>query len=262
MVPGRITRVVAQMLNLAGYLDRIGYTGPKQPSPETLRELHRAHLFTVPFENLDIHLGRKIVCKEEAFLRKIVERHRGGFCYEMNGAFAALLRGIGFQVTLLSARVPREDGSQSPEFDHLTLQVDLDEPWLVDVGFGDSFLDPLRLKVGEEQMQDGRNFRIVEGNGSLHVERAEADGSWKSEYSFTLAPRRLDDFAAMCDYHQTSPESPFTRKSVCSKATPEGRITLSERKLIFTRKNARDERLLGSEEEWRAALRECFGVVL
>jgi N-hydroxyarylamine O-acetyltransferase len=250
------------MLNLAGYLGRIGYTGPKQPSPETLRELHRAHLFTVPFENLDIHLGRKIVCKEEAFLRKIVERHRGGFCYEMNGAFAALLRGIGFQVTLLSARVPREDGSQTPEFDHLTLRVDLDESWLGDVGFGDSFLDPLRLKIGEEQAQDGRSFRIVEQNGSLHVERAEPDGSWKRQYSFTLVPRGLDDFAAMCHYHQTSPESPFTRKSVCTRATPEGRITLAERKLIFTRNGAREERLLGSEEEWQTALQEHFGVVL
>jgi N-acetyltransferase len=110
------------------------YAGLNAPTPETLREIHRAHLFTVPFENLDIHLGRKIVCDEDSFLHKIVNERRGGFCYELNGAFAAFLRALGFQVTLLSARVARSDGSDSPEFDHLTLRVDLDESWLVDVG--------------------------------------------------------------------------------------------------------------------------------
>src|SRR5947208_6703511 len=105
------------------YLKRMGYAGPLKPNSNLLRDLHRAHLFAVPFENLDIAFGRKIICDEDAFLRKIIERHRGGFCYELNGAFAALLRSLRFQVSLLSARVPREDGSLSPEFDHLTLRV-------------------------------------------------------------------------------------------------------------------------------------------
>ncbi len=96
------------MLSLPAYLDRIAYTGPLVPNPEVLRNLHRAHLLSVPFENLDIALGREIVCDESAFVRKIVERRRGGFCYELNGAFAALLRAIGFQVTLLcGSRAPR-----------------------------------------------------------------------------------------------------------------------------------------------------------
>src|SRR6266568_9004959 len=99
------------------YLKRMGYAGPLKPNSNLLRNLHRAHLFAVPFENLDISFGLKIICDEDAFLRKIIERHRG-FCYELNGAFAALLRALGFRVTLLSARVPREDGSLSPEFDH------------------------------------------------------------------------------------------------------------------------------------------------
>src|SRR2546426_11979216 len=177
------------------YLKRIGYAGPLKPNSNLLRNLHRAHLFAVPFENLDISFGLKIICDEDAFLRKIIERHRGGFCYELNGAFAALLRSLGFQVSLLSARVPREDGSLSPEFDHLTLRVDLEEPWLADVGFGDSFMEPLRLKTGIEQEQDGRRFRIVDFGESLHVERAESGGWWKTEYSFTLKPRHLREFA-------------------------------------------------------------------
>src|SRR5271169_5548690 len=100
---------VSAMLELSAYLDRIGYTGPMEPTPETLQNLHRAHLFAVPFENLDIVLQRRFVCDETAFIRKIVERRRGGFCYELNGAFVALLRELGFRVTLLSARVPRDD---------------------------------------------------------------------------------------------------------------------------------------------------------
>jgi len=191
------------MIDVPAYLARIGYKGSTKPTAQLLQRIHRAHLFTVPFENLDIPLGRKIVCEEEAFLRKIVEQRRGGFCYEMNGAFAALLRALGFKVTLLSARVPREDGSDGPEFDHLVLRVDLEEPWLADVGFGDSFLDPLRLETETEQLQQGGTFRIVEQQGSFHVERIVTDRTWKKQYSFTLQPRRLDEFAPMCNYHQT-----------------------------------------------------------
>ena len=127
------------MLNAPAYLARIAYTGPTPPTIETLRSIHRAHLQTVPFENLDISLGRTIVVDEDATVRKIVEQRRGGFCYEMNGAFAALLRALGFRVTLLAARVARPQGGEGPEFDHLTLRVDLEEPWLADVGFGESF---------------------------------------------------------------------------------------------------------------------------
>jgi len=250
------------MLDLAAYLDRIGYKAPAPANQETLKTLHRAHMLSVPFENLDIGLGRKIVCEESAFIEKIVNRRRGGFCYELNGAFAALLRGLGFQVTLLSARVPRDDGSHSPEFDHLALRVELDEPWLADVGFGDSFVEPLRLQVDLEQPQDKRNFRIVDEGGFLHMEMAEGGKGWRRQYSFTLEPRKLEDFAPMCHYHQTSPDSPFTRKKVCSLATPNGRVTLADGKLIETRGGVREESALDSEEQWRAALQRHFGVVL
>jgi N-hydroxyarylamine O-acetyltransferase len=249
-------------VNLFAYLDRIGYTGPTIPNAENLRAIHRAHLLTVPFENLDIALGRKIVCEEEAYLRQIVDNKRGGFCYQMNGAFAALLRALGFRVTLLSARVNREDGSPGPEFDHLALRVDLEEPWLADVGFGDSFVEPLRLQTGIEQAQHGRKFRIVHHNDAFLMERDESDGIWRSQFSFTLQPRRLEDFAPMCHYHQTSPESPFTRKRVCTKATPNGRITLADSKLVFTRNGKKKEQSIGSEEEWQAALKKHFNIAL
>jgi N-hydroxyarylamine O-acetyltransferase len=250
------------MLDLRAYLSRIGYAGSTQPTAENLRAIHRAHLLTVPFENLDIGLGREIPCDANAAIRKIVERRRGGFCYEMNGAFATLLCDLGFQVTLLSARVARENGGEGLEFDHLTLLVDLQEPWLADVGFGESFMEPLRLQLGLVQTEKRRSFRIVEDGERLCLEMTEPEGTWKREYSFTLNPRRLEEFAGMCHYHQTSPESHFTRKRICTRATEDGRVTIADYKLIVTRNGQREERMLGSEEGWREALKEYFGVVL
>jgi N-hydroxyarylamine O-acetyltransferase len=253
-------------MDVQAYLRRIEYQGSLTPDIDLLRSLHRAHLFTVPFENLDIHLGREIVCAESRILHKIVNEKRGGFCYELNGAFAALLRALGFRVTLLSCRVARQDGSYGPEFDHLTLRVDLDEPWLADVGFGDCFLEPLRLESRLEQEQNGRVYRLtsrITSPPSTDVVfglEVMAEGRWRKEYAFTLQPRELSDFAGMCQYHQTSPESHFTRQRICSLPTPEGRLTLSDNKLIETRGASRLETSL-SGDEWQAKLRERFGVV-
>jgi len=249
------------MRDVSSYLARIGYTGPAEPTAETLRTLHRLHMMSVPFENLDISLGRKIEIDEDAILKKVIERRRGGFCYELNGAFAALLRAMGFQVTLLSARVARADGSESPEFDHLTLRVDLEQPWLADVGFGESFLEPLRLSADKEQLDPAGVFRLIREGDRWHVQKSESDG-WKAQYSFSLQPHLLEDFAGMCRYHQTSPESSFTQKRICSRATPNGRITLSEMKLIITNKGEREERALASQAEWMTTLEEQFGIRL
>ena len=250
------------MVDVAAYLARISYSGPTNPTAENLRALHRAHLFSVPFENLDIALGRTITALEEPILKKVVAHRRGGFCYELNGAFAELLRSLGFQVTLLSARVARAKGGEGPEFDHLTLRVDLEEPWLADVGFGDSFLEPLRLVADSEQQDPVGTFRLLRDGNRWQPQRAEPGTNWKPQYSFSLQPRRLEDFAGMCHYHQTSPDSSFTQNRVCSRATPEGRITLSEMKLIVTRNGLPEERILASEDERTAVLREQFGIKL
>ena len=250
------------MIDVAAYLARIGYSGPTDPTAGNLRALHRAHLWAVPFENLDISLGRKITVDEAAILNKVVVLGRGGFCYELNGAFAALLRALGFQVTLLSARVARANGDEGPEFDHLTLRVDLDDSWLVDVGFGESFVEPLRLEAGRDQLDPTGKYRLLAQGERLRMEKFVSDGNWKPQYSFSLQPRRLEEFAGMCRHHQTSPESSFTQNRICSRATQDGRITLSEMKLITTSNGEREERNLGSEEERNSILRERFGILL
>lgn len=248
----------ASPMDIAAYLARLAYTGPTGPSPATLAALHLAHLFAVPFENLDI--GRRpIVLEEAAFFEKIVQRRRGGFCYELNGLFAALLRELGFRVTLVSGRVATAAGGFGAEFDHLALVVELDERWLLDVGFGDSFLEPLRLDSRDATVQGKREYRIDEVDGELVLLRRETE--WKTQYRFSVEARALADFSGMCVYHQTSPESGFTRRSTCSIATESGRVTLSGDRLIVTRDSVRDERPV-AEAEKAALLREHFGVVL
>ncbi|HYN15138.1 MAG TPA: arylamine N-acetyltransferase [Terriglobales bacterium] len=246
-------------MDVAAYLERIGYEGSPAPTLDTLRAVHRRHMLTVPFENLDIHLGRTIVLDEAAFFDKIVRQHRGGFCYELNGLFAALLRQLGYEVDLLSGRVANEIGRFGPEFDHLVLRVRLDgQPWIADVGFGDSFVDPLALEGGE-QSSGGMMYFIDSRPEGLIVLRKE-NGAWSAKYVFTLQPHRLEEFAGMCVYHQTSPNSTFPRARICTRATPQGRITLSEMRLIQTMNGERTERMLESEEQYQQALLEYFGI--
>jgi N-hydroxyarylamine O-acetyltransferase len=248
-------------LDIAAYLDRIHDQGPLEPNAETLRRLHLAHMLAVPFECLSIHWGEPIQLRDDALFDKVVARRRGGFCYELNGLFAALLRALGFDVTMLSAQVFGANEIFGREGDHMALLVNLEQRWLVDVGFGDSFREPLLLDERGEQ-EDGRHVYRIEdaAEGRRVLSRREEGGPWKAEYRFRLEPHIYADFAEMCHYHQTSPDSYFTQNRMCSLATPDGRITLSGRRLIATRGGERQERELADENEVAEVLRERFGV--
>ena len=250
-------------MDIKAYLERIDYHGSLAPTAETLRGLQVAHLSAVPFENLSIHAGEPIALDDEALFAKIVERRRGGFCYEANGLFAALLRELGFDVVMLSAGVADAGGGFGPDFDHMALMVSLDRRWLVDVGFGDSFLEPLLLDERGVQAEGERSYRILDDGTHLILARRDGGEEWEAQYRFTLQPREYADYAEMCRYHQTSPESHFTRARICSRATREGRVTLSEMRLITTSKHGgRQERILTSQEEYADVLRECFGIAM
>lgn len=248
-------------MDIIAYLQRINYQGPLETTLETLRQLQIAHLLTVPFENLTIHAGQPIILEEGALFDKVVRRRRGGFCYELNGLFAGLLRGLGFQVTMLSAGVTTGDGRFGPDFDHLTLLVTLGQRWLVDVGFGDSFREPLLFDEKGEQLQGGRAYWIVgEGNHWLMKQR-EGGGEWKAQYRFGLQSYQFADYAAMCHYHQSSPQSHFTRNRLCTLATVSGRITLSDLHFITTAQgSSRQEQLLADESQFAAILKQHFGI--
>jgi N-hydroxyarylamine O-acetyltransferase len=249
-------------MELKQYLERIGYSGPVEPTSAVLRDLHRQHMYSVPFENLDIPLGREIVLDAERIYQKIVTNRRGGFCYEQNAMFAWALREMGFDVDMLSAGVARPNGSYGPDFDHMLLLVRVDgESWIADVGFGESFVEPLRFAVGESQWDRGLEYEIAR-DGDAYVLRRKQGGNWKNQYRFTLTPRKLQDYAPMCMYHQTSPESHFTRNRVCSLATPSGRVTVMATALIVTENGVKTETPIASVAEFERRLREQFGMEL
>lgn len=247
-------------MNTTHYLHRIAYEGPLIPNEDTLRALHRAYLLSVPFENLSIHTGEQIQLNYAWLYDKIVTRKRGGFCYELNGLFGALLTSLGFRVEMLSARVATGEGF-GPEFDHMVLLVHLDEPWLADVGFGASFLEPLRLNQRASQADPAGNFRIIEQRDGFEMQEWVSD-HFESQHFFTLTAHTLPAFEAMCHYHQTSPNSHFTQKLVCSKAIPTGRLTLSGKRLIRTQQGAREEQVVEGADEINHLLDVHFGIKL
>jgi N-hydroxyarylamine O-acetyltransferase len=250
-------------LDVDAYLKRIDYQGSRAPSAETLRALQLAHLRAVPFENLSIHSNEPIVLHDEALFEKIVGHRRGGFCYEVNGLFAALLRALGFEVEMLAAGVAKTAGDFGPDFDHMTLLVKLDQRWIADVGFGDSFLEPLRLDEHGDQVQGARAYKFVSQGDYRILMQRNYDGTWVPQYRFTLESHQYADYVETCHYHQTSPESHFTRGRICTRATGDGRLTLSELRLISTNtKGEREERALLDEDEYASALRDHFGIVM
>jgi N-hydroxyarylamine O-acetyltransferase len=242
----------------AAYLARLGDDGRPPPSAETLARLHRSHLERVPFENLDIHLGVPIELDEVAFAEKVALRSRGGFCYELNGALASLLGELGFEVELLEARVysPRGLGNS---FDHLCLRVRTGEgEWLADVGFGRGCFDePIDLVPAVVQRDSAGTFVLRPGpDGSLDL---LCDGV--EQYRLTPASRALADFESGCRYHQSSPDSPFTRGTVCTIRTPDGRVTLAGTRLVETGASGREEREL-DRTALAAVLDGRFGIRL
>lgn len=243
------------------YLERIGATRPARADAAALRELQLRHLMTVPFENLSIHLGQDIVLEEEKLVDKIVTDRRGGFCYELNGAFAVLLRELGFRVTPLQARVFGDGGRLGIPYDHVALRVGTDDgtgPWLADVGFGDHALHPLELEARTEQDDPCGRFRLREApQGDLDLLR---DGS--RQFRLDLRPRVLSDFRAGSWYHRTSPDSHFARSLICSRRTADGRVTLRGHTLITTVRGERHETELNDDAEVLAAYRDHFGLAL
>ena len=248
---------------LQTYFQRIGYTGATEPTIDNLRAIHRAHMFSVPFENLDIHVGRWIVLDEEKLFHKIVNERRGGFCFEQNGLFDAMLREIGYDVIRIEANVRGGDGEYSIPMNHMALLVTIDDKrWIADVGFGDSFLEPLELDNPEPQTVAGRHFKIEHDGTTGYYRYPDENGDWQIQYRFFFTPHELADYNDACYYMQTSPKTHFTQKRVCSVATPDGRISLSDLRLIERKGDVRTERLLNDEAEFDALLLERFGIDL
>ena len=247
-------------LDVAAYARRIGYDGPLEPTLDILRAMQLAHFYHVPFENLDIHTGHRIEVDARVNFEKIVNRGRGGFCLELSGLFARVLRQIGFQVDVLGGRV-LNSGRLGMPLSHMTLLVHLDEPYLADVGFGGSIAAPLRLLDRDPQHHEGRKYIIDHDGDHWLLSLWDVDGR-QATYVFTLQPRDFREFDAVCHWLQTSPESIFTSGPFASRAAPGGRITLTAGKFIETQGENRSERMVESRDEQFALFRDRFGIVV
>jgi len=253
---------------MVAYLDRVSVPAPAASDAAGLRALHLAHQLTVPFENLSIHLAEPISLDEPDLIDKIVRRRRGGFCYELNGAFALLLEALGAQVSRVAARVYGEAGRLSPPFDHLALIVrpaDGSGPWLADVGFGSHSDYPLLLDAREDQDDPAGRFRLAD----LYTGDAAAAGDidvlkdGQPQYRLETRERSLADCVPTCWWQQTSPLSHFTHSTICSRLTPGGRVSISGRMLIQTiRGGTRTEQRLDTDDALLAAYRDHFGIEL
>lgn len=228
----------------------------------TLRRLHAAHLRTVPFENRSILAGKPVVLDLERHVYKIVSQRRGGFCYELNGAFAFLLEQLGFEVELLSARVYTDDQQVGAPFEHVAIRVATDgDSWLVDVGFGHCFLFPLRMAVGSVQDDPHGRFDLrMNVDGDLDVLWEPGDGLWRPQYRLALAARGLEEFAERCEWQSTSPESMFTTGLICSRATEHGGATLFHGRLVEYSRGERAERVVPPGDEEIDVMRDLFGL--
>jgi N-hydroxyarylamine O-acetyltransferase len=245
-------------LELSAYLHRIHFHGSARPDLATLIAIHRAHQYAIPFENIDVQLGRPVVIDLEANYDKIVCRRRGGWCYEMNGVMGWALEQIGFEVMRVGAGVMRVRAGDAQLGNHLCLLVRLDQPYLVDVGFGGSLAEPLPLRASE---REDRPYRL--GLGELgdgywrFAEIAHGDGDPFS-FDFRTAPADEALLARKCQFLQTDPASPFIQNLVAQRRTADTHVSLRGRVLATTHTARVDKKLLRSADELVAILRDRF----
>jgi N-hydroxyarylamine O-acetyltransferase len=244
-------------MDIDAYLERIGLTRPLPPTLETLTAVHRAHLRAIPYENLDVQLGRPVTIERPAIFDKIVGRRRGGWCYEMNGLLGWALGGLGFRVTRVAGAVMREAMGDAFIGNHLVLKVELEEGlYLADVGFGDGPLDPIRVAPGDF-LSAGYSFGLSRIDDDWWRLRNHPLGGAKS-FDFTL--NRADEavLATRCLDLQTQEWSPFVQNLVCQRYTLDVLTILRGRVVRTVRPADYEDRILKSAEELVQFLEEGF----
>ncbi|MFJ6671226.1 arylamine N-acetyltransferase [Actinosynnema sp. NPDC091369] len=253
-------------LDVDTYLDRLGIAGPLDPTPETLRLLHRAHVTTIPFENLDVVLGRGVDLDLGAVQAKLLENRRGGYCYEHNLLFAALLERLGYRVTRLHARPDLQYPKPLPRT-HMALRVELDDgtAYLADVGFGDSGpLDPVPFADGEVSEQAGWTYRLTEDPDRaqpwcLQLRRGD---EWFPVYRFTLEAHHRIDAVVANHFISTHQRSPFVGRVFLERIAEQWRLNLNNRTLTLRYADGGREESLVDDDRFGDVLADRFGVVL
>jgi N-hydroxyarylamine O-acetyltransferase len=246
-------------MDLKAYFDRIGFEGEVRPDLATLVALHRAHLQAIPYENLDVQLGRPLTTDPAAAFDKIVGRRRGGWCYEMNGLFGTVLSEIGFKVTRMAGAAMRELLGDIVIGNHLVLLVELDgQPWIADVGFGDGALEPFRLRPGALEFA-GYSFQLeAMGEGWWRFHNHEFGGA--KSFDFQVAPADPDLLSGRCEWLQYAPDSHFVLNAVVQRYLGETILQMRGRVLRRVSPEGVTQETIGSADEWVAVLVRDFGL--
>ncbi|WP_338241738.1 arylamine N-acetyltransferase family protein [Aurantiacibacter hainanensis] len=266
---------------LNAYLSRIGLDRPPGVDAGGLQAVQAAHRRAIPFENLDIPLGRAIACDSEAVFAKLVTWRRGGYCFEQNRLLADMLGATGFAVRMLLARVMLGDPPDHTPRTHCLVLVGLDgEPWIADAGFGGSYAPPMRLVDGEEAVSgDGARHRLTrigaQGDlpGSWLLERmgpmlstdgrVKSDDGWEAQFAFDLAQVADADLALGNHWTSTHPTARFTNVTVASLCLPDGFASLVDGQLTVWRKGHETQRrTIETAEDYRTVLQEVFTIAL
>ncbi len=252
-------------MDLAAYFSRVGFGGAAAPTIETLQALHRLHISAIPFENLDVLLGRRIDMAAEAVERKLVAGRRGGYCFEHNTLFRSVLDGIGFRTEAFLARVRRNvPAGVRTGLTHMVLRVTVGErPWLVDVGFGSLGSPwPVRLDVDGEQETPLEPRRISSRDGALgFLHQARLGLEWVDLYEFTLQPAAAIDFEMGNWFSCTHPQAHFTNNLVATRVDGTRRLSIFNREFLVRELDGSAQRHeIQSPAELIAILGERFGL--
>jgi N-hydroxyarylamine O-acetyltransferase len=257
--------LAASRAELRGYCERIGFRGTVAPTFQTLQTLIELHLAAIPFENIDVLLGIGVDISPVAVHAKLVDRRRGGYCFEHNGLFARMLEAFGFAVTGLSARVKwgaPVDAPARPRT-HMALSVLIDgEAWLVDVGFGGPGpASPLRLAAREPQSTTHEPFRVTPAGGDALIE-TRIDDSWHPLYEVQLQPQLPADYEPLNWFTSTHPGSVFRHSLMAARTTPAARHALLNDRLTTRWRGGRVERHTLQLDALEAALENIFGLAV
>ncbi len=247
-------------VNLQSYLDRVGFEGKPRADLDTLTRLHRGHVENIPYENFDVQFARPLTRDPAASFEKLVVRRRGGWCYEMNGLLGWALDEIGFKVTRMAGGVMRVMRGDAAIGNHLILRVDLDQPYLADVGFGDGLVEPMPLKAGTMHQRHFA-FTLEEfepGWWRFH----DAAQSGATSFDFQLAPADPALLDGRGAFLQTSPESGFVLNAVAQRHLPDGRFAMMRGKVLTFTGAGAAIRQIGSAQEYVETLRSIFALDL
>jgi N-hydroxyarylamine O-acetyltransferase len=251
---------ISSALDLDAYLRRVGYSGDLAPTRAVLEGLHLAHATHIPFENLDIHLGRPIRLDLDSLQAKLVRDRRGGYCFEQNLLFAAVLEHVGFGVRRLAARV-RLGATRLLARTHMVMEVSAEgESWLADAGFGaGGLLGPVPLAKGQSIERYGRTHRVCPGTGYLVLQARHGDG-WQDLYAFTREPQQLVDYEMASYYVSTHPDSVFVRTLTAQRETLEAGYALRGYDLTIARDGVVTTHTIPDDDERLRVLAEIFGL--